>query len=148
MLLYSWFWDFVILFCLVLAEYIMGHNGAEWPEWWPESLMANLLPDESIMCWVARMVARVLSGQLLSWRVHHGLIGGHYYCRLSGQSPWWWTTYLMSPSCAEWPGWWPGLLMANYYLPDESITCWVARMVARVLDDQTLTWWVHHVLSG
>jgi hypothetical protein len=91
------------------TTYLMNPSCAEWPEWWPGFLMVNYLPDESTMCWVARMVARVPDGQLLTLWVHHVLSSQD-----GGQSPWWSTKYLMSPSCAEWPEWWPGFLMINH----------------------------------
>ncbi len=126
---------------------IRGHYYCRLSGHWPKSLTANFWPDEFIMFLVSRMVARVLGGKLLSGWVHHIMIGGHYYCRLNGQSPWWSTTYLMSPPWAEWPEWWPGFLMVRH-LPDESIMCWVAIIVASILSGQLFSWWVHHGLIG
>ena len=109
----------VDLFCPIKKKFhtppyiLKSSSCVGWLEWWP-----MFLPNESIMCWVARMVANVPT-----WRVHH-VLGGQ-------------CSYLKSPSCVGWPGWWP------IFLPEESILCWVARMVANVP-----TWRVYHVLGG
>jgi hypothetical protein len=110
---------------------LMSPSWIKWPVQWPPTYS----PDDSIIWWVALMVARVLGGQL----VHHVLsvqdggqspwwptsflmspsyivmIGGHYYCRLNGQSTWWPTTYhhVLSGHNSGQSHWWPTSLLMS-----------------------------------